>query len=257
VTEAKGSLSVEARASRHIVGRVFRGARLQKAFGDLVGEHGLRTAWVSALGAFEWIELTEYHQGERRYEEARRFERCELLTMQGNLSQRDGEPFWHLHATVSLREEGRDVTYGGHVVDGSVFALEFRIDCFDELDLKRETDDATGLQLWVDADTHTGGGQTSATADAARPGVTWAMAAEISARSQPAPREEHKPEKGDWIEHAKFGLCKVEGLSSDGVCIIKLPDARRKKIKIDALQVLAPRADGERKIFPVRPKAKR
>jgi hypothetical protein len=41
------------------------------------------------------------------------------------------------------------------------------------------------------------------------------------------------------------------------VCIIKLPDARRKKIKIDALQVLAPRADGERKIFPVRPKTKR
>jgi hypothetical protein len=257
VTESKGSLSVEARASRHIVGRIVRGGGLQKAFRDLADEHGLRTAWVIALGAFEWIELTEYNQDERRYEEAHRFERCELLTMQGNLSERDGEPFWHLHATVSLREEGRDVTYGGHVVDGSVFALEFRIDCFDELDLKRETDDATGLQLWTGAETHTGGGQASPTPDAALPGVTWAMAAEISARAQPAPREEYKPDKGDWIEHAKFGLCKIEGLSGDGVCIIKLPDARRKKIKIDALQVLAPRADGERKIFPVRPKAKR
>jgi hypothetical protein len=82
------------------------------------------------------------------------------------------------------------------------------------------------------------------------------MAAEVSARAQPAVREEYKPEKGDWIEHAKFGLCKIEGLSGDGVCIIKLPDARRKKIKIDAMQVLAPRSDGERRVFPVRPKPK-
>ena len=257
MTESKGSLSAEARASRHIVGRIFRGRGLQKALRDLVDEHGLRTAWVHAIGAFEWLELTEYNQAEQRYEEAHRFEGCELLSMQGNLSERDGEPFWHLHATVSLREGGRDVTYGGHVVDGQVFALELRIDCFDELELRRETDDATGLQLWADAETRTGGAQATATPEAAPPGVTWAMAAEFSARAQPAPREEYKPAKGDWIEHAKFGLCKIEGLSGDGVCIIKLPDARRKKIKIDAMQVLAPRSDGERRVFPVRSKRKK
>jgi len=243
VTVGKRTLAIETRASRHIVGRMLRGSGLQDAFRNLVDEHGLRTAWVNAIGAFEWIELTEYDQTERRYEEAHRFERCELLSMQGNLSERDSEPFWHLHATVSVREDGRDVTYGGHVVDGSIFALEFRIDCFDELSLRRANDEATGLQLWTEG--------------AAPAGVTWAMAAEVSARVQPAIAEEHKPEKGDWIEHAKFGLCKIEGLSGDGVCFIKLPDARRKKIKIDAMQVLAPRIDGERKIFPVRPKGKK
>ena len=128
MTGSKGTLSAETRASRTIIGRVFRGESLQAAFRRLVDEHDLRTAWVSAIGAFEWIELTEYNQAVQRYEEAHRFERCELLSMQGNLSLRDGEPFWHLHATVSLREEGRDVTYGGHVGDGVVFALEFRID---------------------------------------------------------------------------------------------------------------------------------
>ena len=242
MTVGKRTLAIETRASRHIVGRMLRGSGLQDAFCNLVDEHGLRTAWVNAIGAFEWIELTEYDQTERRYEEAHRFERCELLSMQGNLSERDGEPFWHLHATVSVREDGRDVTYGGHVVDGSIFALEFRIDCFDELSLRRANDEATGLQLWTEG--------------AAPAGVTWAMAAEVSARVQPATPEEHKPEKGDWIEHAKFGLCKIEGLSGDGVCFIKLPDARRKKIKIDAMQVLAPRFDGERRVFPVRPKGK-
>ena len=161
-----GTLTVEARATRHIVGRVVRGSGLQEAFRQLVDEHDLRSAWVSAIGAFEWIEVTEYDQVERRYEEPHRFQQCELLSMQGNLSERDGEPFWHLHATVSLRENGRDVTYGGHVVDGSVFALEFRIDCFDELELKRANDEATGLQLWADLGERAGGGQAAAAARA-------------------------------------------------------------------------------------------
>ena len=126
MTGSKRTLSVEARASRTIIGRVARGESLRGAFRRIADEHGLRTAWVSAIGAFEHIDFTEYNQVERRYEGAHRFERCELLSMQGNLSLREGEPFWHLHATVSLREDGRDVTYGGHVGDAVVFALEFR-----------------------------------------------------------------------------------------------------------------------------------
>jgi predicted DNA-binding protein with PD1-like motif len=255
VTGSEGTLSVEARHSRTIIGRVFRGESIQAAFRRLVDEHRLRTAWVSAIGAFEWIELAEYNQVDRRYEEAHRFERCELLSMQGNLSLRDDEPFWHLHAALSLREDGRDVTYGGHVADGIVFAVEFRIECFDELELRRADDPATGLQLWADVRSSGGAGEPSA-ADSGPAAVSWAMAAELSARAEPAPPEQ-EPERGDWIEHEKFGLCKIEGLSGDGVCIIKLPGATRKKIKLDAMLVLSPRKDGERKIFPVRPKPKR
>jgi predicted DNA-binding protein with PD1-like motif len=257
VTGSKRTLSVEARASRTIIGRVARGESLRGAFRRIVDEHDLRTAWVSAIGAFEHIDFTEYNQVERRYEGAHRFERCELLSMQGNLSLREGEPFWHLHATVSLREDGRDLTYGGHVGDAVVFALEFRIECFDEIALRREDDSATGLQLWALAkereDTGEAGPQAMPGAD---PGaVSWAMAAEVSARAEPVP-ELPDPERGDWIDHQKFGLCKIEGLSGDSVCIIKLPNGTRKKIKLDAMLVFAPREDAERKIFPVRPKRK-
>lgn len=248
---------MQTHASQHVVGRIYRGSGLRDALREIVDEHGLRTAWVTAMGAFEWIELTEYSQAHRRYEKAHRFERCELLSMQGNLSDRNGEPFWHLHATLSLREDGRDVTYGGHVVDGSVFALEFRIDRFDAIVLKRANDEATGLALWVETDAPDGGGGTPSAAETASAGVTWAMAAEVSVRDQPIERQKDKPERGDWIEHPKFGLCKIEGLSGDGVCVIKLPDARRKKLKIDAMQVLAPRTEDGDRVFPVRSKSKR
>jgi hypothetical protein len=223
----------------------------------MVDEHRLRTAWLSAMGAFEWVELTEYNQAERRYESAHRFEGCEVLNLQGNLSELDGAPFWHMHATISLRERGRDVTYGGHVVDGSVFALEFRIDCFDELVLQRVHDEATGLRLWTEVRASSFEVGAASPMDPHSEGVSWAMAAALSARAEPVAALEYKPAQGDWIEHAQFGLCKIEGVSGDGVCFIKLPDSRRKKIKMDAMQVSAPRIDDGRRIFSVRTKPKR
>lgn len=246
---------VEARRSRRLIGRVPRGQSLQEALRNLAREHGLQTAWISAIGAFEHIELTEYNQAEQRYEAAHRFERCELLSLQGNLSLRDGEPFWHLHATLSLRDNEQDVTYGGHVVDGVVFALEFRVECFDDVELRREHDEATGLHLWAEGSSRdeAESAPVSAESDA---GVSWAMAAAVSARSERTVVEK-TPRRGDWIEHERFGLCKIEGLPGNGVCIIKLPDATRKKIKLDAMLVLSPREEDGRTIFPVRAKTKR
>ena len=232
-----------------IIGRVFRGEKLRGALHRIADQHALRTAWVSAIGAFEWIDLTEYNQETRRYEKAHRFERCELLSLQGNLSLKDGEPFWHLHATVSLREDGSDITFGGHVDDGVVFALELRIECLDDVELRRADDPATGLQLWASVSEEAPAESRAPVSAPAEPPSAWAAVAAASAETEPEP-EIPKPAKGDWIDHAKFGLCKIEGLAGD-VTIIKLPDATRKKIKLGALRVLMPRTDGDRRIFPV------
>ena len=113
-------------------------------------------------------------------------------------------------------------------------------------------DEATGLDLWAPTEQ-----PAAAPASAPATGPSWAMAADASARAEPATTgPAPKPAKGDWLDHAKFGLCKIEGLSGDGVCIIKLPNATRKKIRLDAMQVLTPREDEGRQIFPVRRKVK-
>lgn len=248
----------EVRASRQVLGRIPRGRRVQEALRELATEYGLEAAWFSALGAFEWVEVTEYRQDSQTYEEAHRFERCELLSMVGNLSIKDGEPFWHLHATISRRENGRELVYGGHLVDAEIFALEFRVECFDDLRLTRSFDEATGLHLWADAPGHSESLRSSATpsvtAEQALPSA-WAQVAAVSAEATKSDEAvEYKPQRGDWIDHPKFGLCKLDGLSASGVGIIRLPDGRRKKLQLSALRVLAPRQDGQRRIFPVKPK---
>ena len=64
----------------------------------------------------------------------------------------------------------------------------------------------------------------------------------------------NQPERGDWVDHKQFGLCRVENLAEDGGLLIRLETGRRKLIKLDFLDVLEPREDGGRKIYPLRPK---
>lgn len=106
-------------------------------------------------------------------------------------------------------------------------------------------------------------------------GVTWAMAAAASEHrpGTPSPaskapvvhdpiREEKRvddepeflPAPGDWVDHRQFGMCRVDRASEDGELLIKLETGRRKAIRLDFLDVLPPRMEGNRRIYPLRPK---
>ncbi len=125
-------------------------------------------------------------------------------------------------------------------------------------------------------------------------GVTWAMAASASEEAQqtrpparvaraapvdldqkaPAHRpppivdplandshsilfDEPIPEVGEYIDHRQFGICKIESMEEDGGVMLRMPDKRKKLIKLDVLQVLEPRIEGNKIIYPVRPRGPR
>jgi predicted DNA-binding protein with PD1-like motif len=258
-------------------------------------------AWVTALGAFEWVEVCEYTQGTQQYTEPRRFGPCEILALQGNLSWKDGVPLLHAHVTLSRELVDRIEVFGGHLVDGQVFALEARIDVFDAPRLERERDEATGLHLWSGGERAAGNpaGSARASAEDARRAFTrareeaaaaapsaWSEVARVSdeaSRASPpmrriAPKpidplepyvvpdrvpertrdasflDEPVPERGDWVDHRQFGLCRIDRIEDDGALLIRTETGRRRRISLDVLEVLPPRDDGKRKIFPLRSK---
>jgi uncharacterized protein len=277
----------ESERVRRLIGRLERGERLPDALVTLAGDHGVGAAWVRGLGAFEWVELCEYDQGEQRYRAPQRIDgACELLALTGNVSIKDGEPFAHVHVTVS-REVGGDVqVMGGHLVAAGVFACELSLECYDDLSLVRVADRATGLALWDD--------RPEARPDSEPPGaVSWAQVAAASEVpvAPPPPRgrrrpgrlsgeklppvpspeplpsrrrtteeeflRELHPERGDYIEHRQFGTCRVEGEDAHGGLRIRLPSGVRKVIRLEMLQVREPRQEEGRRVFPVRPRTGR
>ncbi|MEM1416688.1 MAG: DUF296 domain-containing protein [Myxococcota bacterium] len=64
-------------------------------------------------------------------------------------------------------------------------------------------------------------------------------------------------EAGELVDHRQFGRCLVERVTDDGGLMIKLPNGRRRLIRLDVLEVQEPTEDDEgRLVYPLRPKRK-
>ena len=68
--------------------------------------------------------------------------------------------------------------------------------------------------------------------------------------------DEPIPERGEWVDHKVFGVCRVDGEDADGGLLIRLPSGVRKAIKLDFLEVLEPRIEDEKIIYPLRPRSR-
>lgn len=124
--------------------RLQRGEEIQQTLRLLTAERGWRGATAQGIGAVHGAELGYYLLDEQRYERALEPDICELLSCAGNLAVVDGEPMWHLHATLMRRDRS---VVGGHLFAAWVaVTAEFAIRQTD-LRLTRRHDPAAGLPL--------------------------------------------------------------------------------------------------------------
>ena len=142
----------EISVTRRIVGRLDRGDELPAALLAVCNAHNVRAGEIRAIGALEYAEVTEYDPEAQDYLPPLAHEgACEILQLAGNVSERDGETFLHLHITgshIDKNDPGHTKMIAGHLVSGKVFACEFVIECWDDAELVRRQDKATGLMLW-------------------------------------------------------------------------------------------------------------
>jgi predicted DNA-binding protein with PD1-like motif len=142
----------ESRRGRRLVGRLDRGTDVLEGLAEVCRSKSVRSAEIRALGSLEQVTVSEYDQRARVHKPQRRFDaQFEILTLLGNISERDGKLFVNARATLSRERDNGIELIGGHLVSGRVFAVEFVIEVFDDLVLRRATDAQTGLPLWREA----------------------------------------------------------------------------------------------------------
>jgi predicted DNA-binding protein with PD1-like motif len=283
----------ESKKSRRILVRLERGEELVAAIESLAERERIGAAWIRGIGTLEWVELDRHDQARRKAEPPQRFDLpCDVLSLEGNVSTLNEQPRAVLHAAIARRtDNGLDVI-GGRVRRGGVFHIELAIEAFDDVSLARERDEATGLALWAEQGEQSSRAlvrerepEPEEAEESPSDLVSWADVARAS--TQPVvPERSHKrkpseppnapfkpppipdrrrstedeflsqvlPERGDFIEHRQFGLCKVDREDEEGGLIIRLPSGIRKTIKLDFMDVGEPRTEGTRRIFPVRPR---
>ncbi len=126
-----------------------RGETLRDTIESLAAELGIQAARISAIGALENPELGCYELDDREYLH-RTFEGIyELVSLEGNISLLDGEPFLHAHVAIS----GPDFqVQGGHLFDARVgVVVEMFVEPCDG-PLPRMYCDAIGLARWEPGD---------------------------------------------------------------------------------------------------------
>ena len=136
----------EAKAGRAFVGRLETGSDLVEEIERHCAEHGILAAQVTVVGAMRRARYAYYRQEAKEYLELASDTHHEVVGFVGNVSERDGRPFLHAHATFA-DEDG--ATVGGHILHGcEVFAAEVMIRELGDVSLVRIHDEETGLALW-------------------------------------------------------------------------------------------------------------
>jgi predicted DNA-binding protein with PD1-like motif len=133
--------------TRKIMGRLQKGDDLLQALTAICQELGITLGEVKALGAVSQARVGFYRQDTRQYEWLDLSMPLEILSLEGNISLKEGKPFVHAHITLS---DDAGQAFGGHLSEGTiVFATEFVIqELRAEKVLNRQMDDETGLFLW-------------------------------------------------------------------------------------------------------------
>ena len=124
--------------------RLHKGEEIHEALREAARERGLRGGVVSGVGAVEGSVLGYYHLDRREYERREEPGIAELLSLAGNLSRKDGDPFLHAHAVLMRRDFS---LAGGHLFRAvTAVTVELAV-TLPDLDLIRLPDREMGLPL--------------------------------------------------------------------------------------------------------------
>lgn len=142
---------------RTMIGRLKKGDDLLKALNALCNEANIRLGKIQAIGAVSKAVVGFYLQEPREYVSLDYDYHQEIISLQGNVSIKNGVPEIHAHLALS---DGQGKLYGGHLMEGTVvFSCEYIINEYipemadvmqdsQDTTFTRNYDEETGLFLW-------------------------------------------------------------------------------------------------------------
>ncbi len=120
------------------------GEKFNESFLIFCEKEGVNSAYFTAIGAVEQVELGFYDLKNKSYS-FKLFENpMELVSMTGNVAMVDGKPFIHAHGVFS---DENFTTVGGHIKDAvagptiEIFLVKL------DIEMTRKMDEEVGLKL--------------------------------------------------------------------------------------------------------------
>ena len=120
-----------------------KGEEIVQSLTTFATQQGITCASVSGIGATDDAEMGVFDSFERQYYSKHLRAMAEITSLCGNLTQKDGQAYVHLHATLATMFD----VVGGHLNKAVVSATaEIFVQCFD-VATNRVYDNGVGINL--------------------------------------------------------------------------------------------------------------
>lgn len=121
-----------------------RGERVMETLTAFLHTNQISSAWLSGLGAVDELRVGYYDLAARTYRFTDYHEPLEVVSLCGNVVEREGAPLVHAHGVFS---NTKNETIGGHIEEMRVaVTFELRLSLLGA-SAQRVHDDETGLPL--------------------------------------------------------------------------------------------------------------
>lgn len=121
------------------------GDRIVSSLNSLGDKLEIKSGIISGIGAIRNPRLGYFDVHNKKYIEKNLKGDYELLSLLGNMAEKEGKPFFHIH--VVLGDENFNTT-GGHLMETEVAVTAEIVIIPADYELKRGFDEKTGLWLW-------------------------------------------------------------------------------------------------------------
>lgn len=119
---------------------------LMEALNRFCQEQNILCGIIGGLGAINEATFRFLDPATKQYVDKTFSEQMEITNLTGNISQKDGKLYLHVHITASRSDY---TCIGGHLLDAKINgACELVVDAFPALHPGRRPDEETGLNLY-------------------------------------------------------------------------------------------------------------
>jgi predicted DNA-binding protein with PD1-like motif len=124
--------------------KIEKGELVVETIASFCWEQGIKNALISGIGAVEWVKCGYYALKEKQYYFTEYDELVEVVSLTGNVMQKDEQPFVHVHGVFT---DTKNMAFGGHILEMRVgVVLEVVLEPLDST-FSRLPDECIGLSL--------------------------------------------------------------------------------------------------------------
>ena len=138
--------SIEISGNRYVLS-LDNHVEIVEALSAFCREKQIHAGSITGIGAIGEATFRFLDPATKQYVDKTFDEQMEITNLTGNISEKDGKPYLHVHITASRRDY---TCIGGHLLSARVNgACELLVDDFGEVRLGRRFDGETGLNLYA------------------------------------------------------------------------------------------------------------